>query len=163
MKYIKRFNENKDNLDTNEVIDIFKWISDGEYDGKYPNIQLLLESPTSRKIVFQRFHGQPPFTVEDWMINGVKYIMDVYGYKYTNNTVNYGKGPEVMKPVKIGYEIDNPDFDEVAYANFDWEGVNPGGAVPPNTNKKIFKREGFDKIEDLLGKEIDGMNVYISK
>jgi hypothetical protein len=165
-RYIDNFknfklNENLKNLkfdivkDSGEIIEILKWISDGKYDGVYPNFQL---QGTQKNIIlhFQRFYGEEQFLVKDWLIDGVKYIMEVYGYKYGHDFHN-------TKPVSVSIESDNPEYDEISHMLDDDEGVVAGGKSRKNSNKKIMKNESFDKIENAIGLEVNTLSVLISK
>ena len=94
---------------------IGKWISDDDYNGEYPNFQLQ-GTPNNIILHFQRFFGENQFEIKEWLISGVNYVMEVYGYKYGNS-----------KPVSISYELDNPNYDELADLLRDEEGVIGGG------------------------------------
>ena len=159
-------NESRKNLkldilkDREELIDIFKWISDDDYNGEYPNFQLQ-GTPNNIILHFQRFFGENQFEIEEWLVSGVNYVMEVYGYKYTLNSIAL---PWVnLKPVSISYELDNPNYDELADLLHDEEGVIAGGKSPKNSNKKIIKSETFDRIEDALGLKVNALSIRISK
>jgi hypothetical protein len=155
----KRFNlnESRKNLkldilkDREELIDIFKWISYDDYNGENPNFQLQ-GTPNNIILHFQRFFGENQFEIKEWLISGVNYVMEVYGYKYGNS-----------KPVSISYELDNPNYDELADLLHDEEGVIAGGKSPKNSNKKIIESKTFDKIEDVLGLKVNTLSIRISK
>ena len=146
--------------DRDELIDIFKWISDGKYDGKYPNFQLG-GTPKNISLSFQRFFHEKEFEVEDWMIDGIKYIINVYKYEYSSKSI--GAPWKNIKPILITFEIDNPNYDAIADLLHDEEGVIAGGKSPKNSNKKIMKSEKFDKIEDVLGLKVSNLCISISK
>jgi hypothetical protein len=138
-----------------EIIEIFKLISDRKYNGVYPNFQL---QGTQKNIIlhFQRFYGEEQFLIKDWLIDGVKYIMGVYGYKYGHALHN-------TKPVSVSIEIDNPKYDEISDMLDDYEGAVASGKSRKNSNKKIIKNESFDKIENVIGLEVNTLSVHISK
>ena len=141
--------------DREELIEIFKWISNNKYDGVYPNFQLG-GTPENIVLLFKRFWHEPQFLVEDWLINGVKYIMQVYGYKFRRMHNN-------SKPVSVSLETANPDYDEIADLLNDDEGVVAGGKSRQNSNKKIMSTKSFDNIESAVGLEVNTLSIYISK
>jgi hypothetical protein len=138
--------------DEKEIIDIFKWISNNKYDGEYPNFQLQGTSENI-KLHFQTFFGEKEFVIDDWLIDGVKYIMEVYGYKYSTN----------IKPISISFKIDNPNYDVINDLINDYEGVTVGGKLLKNSNKKIVKCKTFDKIEKVLNLKVSKLSIKITK
>lgn len=145
----KHFKFTIDSKDTYELIDIFKWISDGEYKGK-PTLQIGLPHIGDNKleIYFVCFYGEPLIKIEKWLVNGINYIKQVYGYEYSN------------KPINVSYYVDNPNYD---FISDDHEGVVPGDLQPKNTNKKELKIEEFDKIEDIVGLEFNSLTISLEK
>ena len=141
--------------DREELIEIFKWISNNKYDGVYPNFQLW-GTPGNIVLLFQRFGHEPQFLVEDWLIDGVKYVMQVYGYKYRHMYHN-------SKPVSVSFETANPDYDEIADLLDDDEGVFAGGESRQNSNKNIMSTKSFDNIDSAVGLEVNTLSIYISK
>ena len=162
LKHIRLFEEldKKDNLisskDRNDIIDIFKWISNDEYDGEHPNIQILPTPSNVLNIHFQRFYHEEPFQVSEWMANGINYIMEVYGYKYGQNFYT-------PKPVSVSYQENNPDYDEIMDLLSNKESPIPGGKSFPNTNKLIHKSKRFDRVEDAVDMFVNGMKIYLVK
>lgn len=141
--------------DRNELIEVFKWFSNGVYNGKYPNFQLQ-GTPNNIKLHFQRFFGEEEFKINDWLINGVNYIREIYGY-------GYGCEYSYTKPVSISFEVDNTHYDAIANLLYDEEIVIVDGKSPKNSNKKIMKTEVFDKIENVLGLKVNNLSIEISK
>jgi hypothetical protein len=157
----KLFESNKkDNLisykDRNDIIDIFKWISNDVYDGEYPNIQILPSPSNVLNIHLQRFYHEEPFQVSEWMINSINYIMEVYGYKYGQNFYT-------PNSVSVSYQEDNPDYNEIMDLLSNKESPIPGGKAFPNTNKLIHKSKKFDKVEDAVGMFVNSMKIYLVK
>jgi len=136
-----------DNID---VVEIFKWISDNEYNGEYPYIQISTSKIPNIKlgISFQRSYHQQPFMVDNWIADGIKYIMKVYGYEYDGGS-----------PVGISYTTPNPKYDGSSI--FDYEGVIPGGHGPES--KDILKSARFEDIDEIVGEEVDTLTINLKK